>query len=485
MTVIPIPGNYQQGQTYTYEILSANTISGSGQFTTFINEYNALFDIQPDYSASNKIFLSLKKVASLSNLAPDGNAGEVADNLDNTDNPTGTLADAIKEVSKLKQPALNDALNRLGNAANGAIQDVSAAQAMDQLQSVLDMLHNPLEHSAPKETFTHLVNSIRAPVSKTVVSLAKRSANVSTFSKTQAQQDKQPPVLESLRARAGQTTVWMNGSGQSFTQKPYVRTGTYVPEVSSVLASNLIGIDQQATGTVLIGLMAGYGHNKYKLSSGYGSGRIGSYQVGVYGSYKPTLNWYINGIAAYGYNDLKGTRIIQFPKFLANANQKHHADQVGGTLDSGYDILLPSKVIVTPMVSVGGLYMKESAYTEKGAGTVGLKVRGQTRRYVQSKIGGQIAKLIMDDETQFYSYVRTLYTYRKSFDNSDRVTSAFIGGSSSFTLISGNVPNHLFSTGVGMTALFNNNVYVSVGYNGDFGANQRSHEGFLKVGFKF
>jgi len=231
--------------------------------------------------------------------------------------------------------------------------------------------------------------------------------------------------------------------------------------------------------------MAGYGNTSYKLSDQYGSGKINSYHVGSYSSVHITPEFYIDTLVSYGMNNLKGTRKINFSGFEAEASQKHHAHQFGGMIDTGYEIYLPSNFSITPMAGIGVLSLKEEGYREIGADTLGLNVRRQRRTYIQHKFGAQLAKHFILDEMQFYGFIRGAYTYRKGLKNSHRVTSSFIGQLPSFTVF-GDKKNHsFFSPGAGLTALFKNDVYISIGYNGDLGKKQKSHEGFFKIGYKF
>jgi hypothetical protein len=70
-------------------------------------------------------------------------------------------------------------------------------------------------------------------------------------------------------------------------------------------------------------------------------------------------------------------------------------------------------------------------------------------------------------------------------NNANRVSASFISQPASFTVSSRGEPDNMISPSTGFTALFANDVYVTLGYNGDFGKNQRAHEGFIKVGKKF
>ena len=98
------------------------------------------------------------------------------------------------------------------------------------------------------------------------------------------------------------------------------------------------------------------------------------------------------------------------------------------------------------MISLGLVYLDEAGYTEKEAGTIDLNVKARGRTHLQTKIGGQLAKYLVEGDTQLYGFVKLAYTYRKGLGNANAVTSSFIGQPSSFTVFAKTQPQNMALT---------------------------------------
>ncbi len=61
-------------------------------------------------------------------------------------------------------------------------------------------------------------------------------------------------------------------------------------------------------------------------------------------------------IAPYSYNYFKGKRILSFVNFAQRASQRHSGQQLGGILETSYDIKLDNKLFLTPLVRFRTLY---------------------------------------------------------------------------------------------------------------------------------
>lgn len=485
LLVIPEVGNYQSGKTYTYTVLTSttnliNTTFASVSGTSPLFRYSVVY--QP-----KAVLLKMIKSATLSSTIPQGNAGIVARNLDNLQTVSGTLKTALETLNTLPASQLVSALNQLDVAENASIQGTLAGSFFDLGSTLANTLHDPLERSAPHTLhamFTSLVSSVKTAKS----TLTQLFTPSSKRTKVDERLDVLPThaqLPQAFRTQMGQASVWINTGAKAITQKAQGSPGTLIPEIGTTTSATQVGIDYQISQQLLVGITTGYTHSSYRLSDNYGRGKVNSYQLGVYGSYHLTSEWYVDGVLSYGHNRLKGNRDISFANFKATASQAHQANQVGAIVESGYEIALPCNLIATPMASLGLVYLDEAGYTEKDAGTVGLNVKARGRTHLQTKIGGQLAKYLVEGDTQLYGFVKLAYTYRKGLGNANAVTSSFIGQPSSFTVFAKAQPQNMASPGAGLTVLFKNDVYLTIAYNGDFGKNQRANEGLFKIGKKF
>lgn len=489
LKVVPMAGNYQSGQTYTYTILT----SGNLITTTFpiVSGTSPLFSYNVVYQP-NAVQLQMLRNASIAqSLKLQGNAGATATAFDSIQNPTGAMKTLSDNLNSWTQEQISNEFNKIDMASTASIQAYQANNFFGSWAPIQNTLHDPLERSAPQQThssrffFNKLVNMITTPVKATMAQLfektAKRDATDYRF-KILPEKAQLPQYFRSV---IGQASFWVDTSIKSSTQRAYLRPGTLVPEITTTTGGTQAGLDYQVTDNLLLGLITGYSHTTYRLSDDYGDGKTNALQAGIYGSLHITPEWYVDGVLSYGYNRTNGKRKINLPMLSLEASNSHHANQIGGMLETGYEIAMPGDVILTPMVHAGLLHSHEAAYTETGADTLGLSVEAQGRTYFQGKVAAQVAKFLIEGDTQFYGFVKMAYTYRKGLQNANRVSASFINQPANFTVTSRGEPDNMVSPSAGFTTLFANDVYITLGYNGDFGKNQRSHEGFIKIGKKF
>lgn len=481
LQLIPMAGNYQLNQPYIYTILtSINPIIT--KFDT-VNGVSPLFSYDVIYNPLN-VQLRMIRTSSLGQTITEGNAGIVAQNLEKINTPTGTLQTAFNHLMGLNKNQSIDALNRFDTASTITLNNSLASNFFNLGETLSNTLHNPLERSILNEKFKKLVKSIKASFKTTMDQLFSSSA-LSSKKSTLQNEKRVTQVPYAFHSQSGQSSIWSHSVVTSFTQDHFSSPGTFLPEMKTTTGNTQFGFDHQVTDNVLLGVMAGVGRTSYRLSDNYGDGKVNSYHIGTYSSVHITPEFYIDTLVSYGFNNLKGNRKINFSGFEAETSQKHHVHQFGGIIDTGYEIFLPSNFILTPMAGIGILTLKEEGYREIGADTLGLNVKGQRRTYFQNKFGAQLAKYFKTGETQFYGFIRGAYTYRKGLKNAHKVTSSFIGQLPDFTVVGDKQNHNFFSPAVGLTALFKNDVYISIGYNGDLGKKQKSHEGFFKIGYKF
>lgn len=484
LSIIPQPGNYQSGQIYEYTVLrSATPINTT--FTT-VSGTSSLFSYTPVYYPDSVVIQMMMKISELGTLVPHGNAGVVARNLDKLGQSSGSLSNAIAALNTLSNDLgqMTEALNQLDTAQNAAIQQQLAVNFFDLSETLSDSLHNPLERSAISQSplAAHVVTNISS-LKSTFVSLSTPVASKALTGKSFGVLPSKAQLPKALRAKMGQASIWINTGAKDTQQKDQRSLGTIIPELKATVVSTKGGIDYQFTSQFLGGITVGYAHTAYHLSNNRGSGQVDSCQLGLYGSLFLTPEWYVDGLVSYATNRIKGKRKIAFANFATTARQSHHAGQIGGHLETGYDVELTGKTTLTPMASAALVHLEDSAYTETNADTTSLRVKAHRPRHIQTKTGAQLGHHWSKDDTQFYGFVKVAYMYRKRLGNGN-ITSGFIN-QPDFTVFTNSKPNNMASTGAGFSALFNNNTYITLGYNGDFGKKQRSHEAFLKIGKRF
>ena len=481
LNVIPMAGNYPIGQIFRYTILNSvapitstfNAVTGS-----------ILFKYTPIYQA-NQVLLEIIRNVGFGDITQ-GNASRIGTAIDNAlSTATGTISDAIAALDNLPESQLSGALNQMGTASNVTLQTAFANDFFETTNTLDGRIHDAIlesEDSPRKPNNSFASTPVAYLPDETWKSFFSQKSGNRTNNLPSANFQPAP----TFNRRKGQdSSFWMSSDGISLTQKAVNQPGTYLPKVNTSRGAIQMGLDHQITKKGLLGLTVGYDYTSYHLGEQYGKGHVNGYQGGLYGSYRFTPSWYVNGIVIYHYGRAEGERNINFPGFSATANNKHNTHQVGGVISTGYDFKMPHKFTFTPMMSFGMLSAYEEGYTETGAGTVGLTVKGKSRNYLQSKFGGQLSKGFDIRDAKLNAYVKMAYTRRQGLSGANSVTSNFIDQGDSFTVFGGGTTKNLASPGVGLTASFKNGMFINVGYNADLNQSQSAHQGFLSIGQKF
>lgn len=152
------------------------------------------------------------------------------------------------------------------------------------------------------------------------------------------------------------------------------------------------GIDRKLTQDFLLGVTVGYSGGTQWVQGFQGQGTTGTVQAGLYGSYArgPV---YIDGLAAYAYSDNQMTRQIAIPGLpTATAQGRTGVNQAFGQVEAGYrfDLGGLAQAYVTPFARLQAATATQNAFSETGAGTLGLTVAAQTTNSLRTVFGAQL-----------------------------------------------------------------------------------------------
>ena len=488
LNVVPLSGNYQKSQAYTYTILTAQNGFNDTTFTTI--SPSPLYSYAVTYDTTSfppSVILTLTKKSILASLAPAGNGNAIAHNLDSLSSPTGSLKKAMTQLATIEETeTFNHAVNQLGNASNGSLNQELAHTFFDSGDAVFKSVQpSSLKELPSHEKFAKLASAVNFPITTTLAQLFRPLVPRPTTPLLLNSNTSRNLAPLFVRTNFGQSSLWINSSFKSVHQDAYQSPGSFIPKLSLTATGTQIGGDHRFLNNLLLGFTASYFHTSYHLDKNLGQGRVNTYQMGLYGSVNLTPQWYINLLGSYAYNRFNGTRSINFSNFEARSSQQHYSNQWGSMTESGYKISLPYKVALTPLVNLGILYSDESKYREQGSGTVGLNVKSQNRTFLNTKVGVQLDKHFKTNEIQFYAFAKLAYSQQRGLNHSHKTTASFIGQIATFVVSSNKKPEKLVSPSVGLTALWANNLHATIGYKGDFSDQRQAHAGFLRIGKNF
>lgn len=152
------------------------------------------------------------------------------------------------------------------------------------------------------------------------------------------------------------------------------------------------GLDRKITPDFLLGVTLGYSGGTQWVQGFQGQGTTSTIQAGLYGSYaRGPL--YVDGLAAYAYSNNQMTRQITIPGVAASTPRgQTGVNQVFGQVETGYrfDIGSRAEAYVTPFARLQAATATQNAFTESGAGALGLSVAAQTTNSLRTVFGAQL-----------------------------------------------------------------------------------------------
>jgi outer membrane autotransporter protein len=345
VTFIANPGSYAAQQTYT--ILNAAG-GATGAFAGATGNYAFLFP-SLSYDANNAYLTVARSFARGAQTPNQAAVGAVFDA--NAATATGSFGSAIAALTTLSPAAGPAALNALSGQNYSGFSSVGVASAQLFMSNFAGQAGGPTGGSNR-------------------VALAE-ACDVACDSVT--------PALWG---------AWGGAVGGLGTIIGTTNAGTLTYNLGGFAA----GLDRKLTPDFLMGVTVGYSGGTQWVQGFQGQGTTGTVQAGLYGSYArgPV---YVDGLAAYAYSDNQMTRQIAVPGIpAATAQGRTGVNQVFGQVETGYrfDIGGLAQAFVTPFARLQGATATQNAFTESGAGTLGLSVAAQTTNSLRTVFGAQL-----------------------------------------------------------------------------------------------
>ncbi|HEX3972958.1 MAG TPA: autotransporter domain-containing protein [Stellaceae bacterium] len=274
--------------------------------------------------------------------------------------------------------------------------------------------------------------------------------------------------------------LWARGYGLSSdasstaTSAPYSESG----------AGLIIGADNQITDRIVAGVALNVASDKANVSGG-GFTQTDAYQGSVYGQYVVDPNWYVNGIAGFGWQTYKSARVVTLlTTSVDNGSFDGQSYRLYG--ESGYTLhpaVMPLTRI-TPYLGLGYLHTRTAGFTESG--TTALTVQAMDANSFTTTLGARAATSLQIGTTVFRPEIRVAWQH-EFLDQAGTIRAAFAAapGSPVFTATGTGFGRESFLGGAGITTIITASTQLFVDYdakvNGGYTAQAIS--GGLRVAF--
>lgn len=228
------------------------------------------------------------------------------------------------------------------------------------------------------------------------------------------------------------------------------------------------GAEKQITDSTKLGI--GYAYSQTDIDSNSRKTDIDTHTAIAYGEYKPS-NWFVNGIATYGWGSYDESNAVK--------KASYDVDSIGLQAMTGYDIKT-NVATFTPETGLRYVNINQKAYTD----SLGNKIAGGKSDILTGVAGIKVSK---DFETQngmiLKPEMRIAATYDLSNDDANSVVT--LANGSSYSTNGEALDKFGMEFGAGLTADINDNVEMSVGYEGRFRTDYSDHTGLVNAKYKF
>lgn len=230
-----------------------------------------------------------------------------------------------------------------------------------------------------------------------------------------------------------------------------------------------LGAEKYLNSDVKVG--AGYAYTNSDVKQGDRKIDVDTHTAFVYGEYKPS-DWYVNGIASYNWGDYD-------EKKYGGLSGKYDVNSIALQAMTGYDFHM-NGAVVTPEAGLRYINIHQDSYTD----TAGQRVSENSSDYLTGIVGAKIKKdYTLSNGMNIRPEARLAMTYDLVNDNSN--ASVMLANGSAYQVRGEALDRFGVEAGVGLTAEADDNVEVSLGYEGKFRDHYKDHTGLLNAKYKF
>ena len=377
------------------------------------------------------------------------------------------------QISKKTAQEISEAVSATQNEANviaalTAQSDTGNAKANIIANSVNDALQsgNKAEIAAAKEAASALAPDVAPVVSQTETTVANQiysaiGTRLSGGINNANQGISSGDMLDDA-------AVWVQGlynkSKLNNTSKAYgYDADTY---------GTAFGLEKYVTKATKLG--AGYAYNYTDIDGHNRDTDVHTSTLFAYSEYKPN-NWFVNGIASYGWSDYSETK-----HSVVDVKSKYDVNTFGLQAMTGYDFNLPQAFTLTPEAGVRYARVEQDGYIDDA----GQSVKSRNSNIWTGVAGAKLSKAFAADNGMIFKpELRLAATYDLKNDKGNTLVT--LANGTSYSVQNTSLKRFGVEVGAGVTADLSDNVELSMGYEGRFRSHYQDHTGLINAKYKF
>lgn len=364
--------------------------------------------------------------------------------------------------------------------AGGSVNNAQTAEAWDSVSS-----------SASVSAGAKAVASVLSDLSQNneqayVAALTAVAPEVAPMVQ-QTQSENANQVFGAVGTRLTGGTVSTGGEGMSSGDSIFKRGAMWVQGLfnKSKLddTSKAKGFDADSSGIAFgaekfvnddVKVGVGYAYTNTDIDGFMRSTDVDTHTAIVYGEYKPS-NWYVNGIATYGWSDYEEDKNVAGVGVKAD----YDVETFGLQAMTGYDMQVKGFGF-TPEAGLRYVHIKQDAYKD----SADQRVSGNDSDILTGVIGAKVSKFWeLENGMNIKPEARIAATYDLMNDDVNSVVT--LANGSAYSVEGKALDRFGMEFGAGVTAEVNDNVELSLGYEGKFREDYQDHTGLINAKYKF
>ena len=262
--------------------------------------------------------------------------------------------------------------------------------------------------------------------------------------------------------------VWIQGLFNKSKRHDTARTEGFDADSSGVA----LGAEKFVTDNFKIGL--GYAYANTDIDGFMRSTDVDTHSAILYGEYKPS-QWYVNGIATYGWSDYsEGKNVAGI-----GVDADYDVETFGLQAMTGYELQSESFVFV-PETGLRYVHISQDAYKD----SADQRVSANNSDLLTGVLGARINRSWeFENGISLKPEARFALTYDLVNDAGGSVVT--LANGSAYAVDGEALDRFGMELGVGVTAEVDDNIEVSLGYEGKFREKYHDHTGLLNAKYKF
>lgn len=232
------------------------------------------------------------------------------------------------------------------------------------------------------------------------------------------------------------------------------------------------GAEKFVTDDTKVGI--GYAYTNTDIDGFMRDTDVDTHTAILYGEYKPS-NWYVNGIATYGWSDYEEKKSVAGVGVKAD----YDVETFGLQAMTGYDMQVKG-FNLTPEAGLRYVHIKQDAYKD----SADQKVSGNDSDILTGVIGAKVSKNFeLSNGMNIKPEAKIAATYDLFNDDVNSVVT--LANGSAYQVNGEALDRFGMEFGAGVTAEVNDNVELSLGYEGKFREDYQDHTGLINAKYKF